>query len=165
MKKNTKKLIVISIAIAFLILLVAGATYAYILTTIQSNNINTTTSGLLNINYTKGQNITGSLTYSSTYTGGLNTTVTISKTSTSLPAGVNIYLTPTVLSNTLKTSGALKWQVFGYQNATQVYSNSGNFNTATVNSPITIVNNQTVSTTVTSYTIYVWLDGTIADND
>ena len=51
------------------------------------------------------------------------------------------------------------WEVEGVNNGSVVYTNSGNFSTATKDTPIKIVNAYNLLTTDTTFTIYIWLQG------
>ena len=153
MKKNTVVLIVL-LTVLLALGVAATITYAFLTSKTESGNLMITKSGTLDIKYTKGDDITGSLKQTTSRVGGLSTEVTISKTSASVDASANIYIIPTTLSEELRVAG-LKWEVVGSNG----YNNNGTFYGAIENTPIPIVVNHELTTTDTTFTIYIWLNG------
>lgn len=152
---SNKKNIIISILIVLvIILLVFGSTYAYI--SAVTNQVNAGTgSGKIDINYNVNP-LTGNLLSSSSREKGLSTTASVSLKSGSVDALFNMYITPTVINNL--DIPALRWEVEGIIGSEVVYINSGDFDDATVNEPVKIVDSYDLSTTVTTFNIYIWLD-------
>lgn len=157
MNKN-KKIIISIIIVVLLILLVFGATYAFLATRTNEGGINTGT-GKLDINYTMPNNITGELSPSAIKENGLKAVATASLNAGSVDALFNMYINPTALTNL--NIPALKWEVVGMQGGTTVYTNKGDFSTAVVNTPIKIVDGYQLSTTSTTFNVYIWLDETL----
>lgn len=163
------KLIGSIIGVFLFIALIAGFTYALIAW--QSSNINIAgRSDCFDIDYGISQQIgsassKASLNMTSDYTEGLSAKVTLSlKTEcANFPGTATLYLNTTNVGTTSGTSsdilkGALKYTVVS---GTTVLA-SGVIDT---NSKIVLLDNIDVSsTTPTTYTVYVWLDGEVADN-
>ena len=163
------KLIGSIIGVFLFIALVAGFTYAWIAW--QSNNINIAgRSDCFDIDYGISQQIgsasgKASLSMTSDYTEGLSAKVTLSlKTEcANIPGTATLYLNTTNVGTTSGTSsgilnGALKYTVVS---GTSVLANG----VIDSNNKIPLLDNIDVSsTTPTTYTVYVWLDGEVADN-
>lgn len=163
------KLIGTIIGVFLFIALIAGFTYAWIAW--QSNNINIADrSDCFDIDYGISQQIgsasaKASLSMTSDYTEGLSANVTLSlKTEcANIPGTATLYLNTTNVGTTSGTSsgilnGALKYTVVS---GTSVLANG----VIDSNNKIPLVDNIDVSsTTPTTYTVYVWLDGEVADN-
>ena len=163
------KLIGSIIGVFLFIALIAGFTYAWIAW--QSNNINIAgRSDCFDIDYGISQQIgsasaKASLSMTSDYTEGLSANVTLSlKTEcANIPGTATLYLNTTNVGTTSGTSsgilnGALKYTVVS---GTSVLANG----VIDSNNKIPLVDNIDVSsTTPTTYTVYVWLDGEVADN-
>ena len=163
------KLIGSIIGVFLFIALIAGFTYAWV--TWQSSNINIAgKSDCFDIDYGISQQIgsasaKASLSMTSDYTEGLSAKVTLSlKTEcANIPGTATLYLNTTNVGTTSGTSsgilnGALKYTVVS---GTSVLANG----VIDSNNKIPLVDNIDVSsTTPTIYTVYVWLDGKVADN-
>lgn len=157
--KNNKRLLLYICFVLLLIIIVGGATYAYILGRTNEENVSNN-SGMVGVNYTINENITGAqLVPTDSKTGGLHSVATASSVSDSVNTKLNIYITPNVLEG-LNIS-ALKWEVTGTNGGSTVYSNSGNFSGASVGTPIKIVNGYELKSTVTTFDIYIWLDASL----
>lgn len=163
------KLIGSIIGVFLFIALIAGFTYAWIAW--QSSNINIAgRSDCFDIDYGISQQIgsassKASLSMTSDYTEGLSAKVSLSlKTEcANIPGTATLYLNTTNVGTTSGTSsgilnGALKYTVVS---GTSVLANG----VIDTNNKITLLDNINVSsTTPTTYTVYVWLDGEVADN-
>ncbi len=156
---NKKKLIGTILGVVAFVALVAGVTYAWFTWASENTTINGQ-SGCFNIVYDKGTDISGTLTPSINYEGGVNTTVKIN-----ISNACNITGEATISLNTNDettiplTQGALKYAV--YQGADEIstgtISQKGNIDLATV----TLTR---AATATTEYTVYVWIDGSLSDN-
>ena len=163
------KLIGSIIGVFLFIALVAGFTYAWIAW--QSNNINIAgKSDCFDIDYGISQQIgsasaKANLSMTNDYTEGLSAQVSLSLKAecVNLPGTATLYLNTTNIGVTNGTSsgilkGALKYTVVS---GTSVLANG----VIDTNNKIPLVDNIDVSsTTPTTYTVYVWLDGKVADN-
>lgn len=156
---NKKKSIFVSIVfVVLLILLVVGVTYAFFAIMTNEEKVDTG-SGKLDISYSSPDDITGVLNASPTRDGGLKSVATVSLNTGSEIALFNMYITPTALTN-LNIS-AFKWEVDGIKDGATVYTNSGNFSEATVGTKILVVDSYELSTTSTTFNVYIWLDGSL----
>lgn len=139
------------------IALIAGLTYAWF-TWVSGNTILGGTTECFTINYVNGQNISGQITPSASYTGGKTTTVQIG-----IDSGCNIGGTGTIKLTTDSSSenainltdGAVKYAVY---NVSEEIS-SGNVVDETMD--LATVN---LTKSLVTYTIYVWVDGSVVDN-
>ncbi len=154
----------VSLGVGLFIILVMSVTYAYLLSSASSEDLDKTGSGKLDIQYVNNGNLTGNLQPSTDKNGGINTSVQISKKEGSLDASIDIYLNPTTLPEKLKISG-FKWEVIGTQGGKQVCNQNGDFSNATQDTPIKIESDYKLSTTPTTFTVYIWLDGATTNND
>lgn len=167
MNRN-RKIIISIISIILLIIVVSIGTYAFIVAITNNEDVGTG-SGMLDINYTEPSDITGTLAPSVERSGGLFTSAKASLKDNSVDAILNMYITPTALTNL--NIPALKWEAEGIRNGELVCSGSGNFSTASVDTPIKLfVNDVTdniddcmLSTTETTFNIYIWLDASLID--
>ncbi len=157
-----KKKIILSIAfVLLLVIIVFGCTYAFFVNRTGERSI-TNTSGKTDIVYSITENITGvHLTPSDAASGGLNSVAVARLNTNSVPTAFNIYITPTSIDGL--NVAALKWEVIGTNNDEVVYSNNGDFSTASNDTPITIVNKYELKSTDTTFNIYIWLDASLID--
>ena len=155
------------IAVLFLILIVAGSTYSFLSTSFdtQNNSIYSNTKGL-NIIYNNGSHINNSIGVVSRKEEGYNTTVKIKIAPNSVAAKTNLYIYIENITSNIAIDGFI-WEVYGYKNGSQVYTNSGTFAgyNDTTNNKIPIVNNYLLSEDETSFTVYFWLDGSQTNNE
>lgn len=119
--------------------------------------VDTSTKGLdYYINYAKGTDISsGTINPSSTYEGGNSVSVTLYKKDNTYDIYGNIYLDITTIGDNLKNSDALKYTVV--DNNKNVIS-SGSLKGTTSSSSLLIAENITLTTTLATYSIYLWLD-------
>lgn len=158
-----KKIVISIISILLLIVVVGAVTYAYIVSITNEGNT-TTESGMLGINYGEPDDISGNFVPSTDRSGGLSTSATASLKDGSVGAILNMYITPTALTNL--NIPALKWEAEGIRNGEVICSGSGDFSNAVVGEPISLfVNDVTdniddciLSTDETTFNIYIWLD-------
>lgn len=162
-----KKYMIYSIAaILLLTLVVASSTYAFFVTSAQtSNNSISSKTTTLDIIYDSGESIDNNINIVSRKEEGYNTTVNIRTAPNSANAKTNLYIYIEELTENIAIEGFV-WEVYGYKNNTQVYSNQGNFEgyNDTDNKIVPIVTNYMLSEDNTSFTVYFWLDGSKTDN-
>ncbi len=156
MKKH--KVIGIIIGVAAFIALIVGVTYAWY-TWQSTNNTNVTfTVGGVDITFDTGNDITSSkLRPVSTKEVGVEKGYAIEKTitaSSSVIAYLNLYLTLETLPDGLKNE-SFKWEL--YKDASLV--NSGNFKNNNQGEKITIASNQEITSSTSTYKLYIWIDG------
>ena len=160
-----KKGIFISIFIVIVvILLVAGATYAYLLAMTNEGDVSANT-GKVDVNYSAPKPLTGNLSPSSDRSGGLSTFATASLNSGSVETMFNMYIKPTTLTNL--NIAALKWEVEAIRDDAVVEECSGNgdFSDAIVNTKIDLVSGCKLSDTTTTFNIYIWLDQSLIETE
>ena len=161
---NKRRIFVYAALVTAFMLLIFGATYAFIISMTNSEDVQTG-SGLLNINYVGPDTSVFEdvvINPSPNRNGGIMTTASASLASDSVRALFNMSITPTAITN-LNIS-ALKWEVEAITNGTVVYSNSGNFSSAEVDVKFNIVQEFDLSTDVTTFNIYIWLDESLIEN-
>lgn len=157
------KLIGAIIGVILFSLLVAGFTYAYLLSRVDKTL--TTGSGKFSIDYQIVQNITSnSLTPSTDKGEGLHGIVKAKLSEGSTHGKFNIYITPSVIDGL--NSEALKYEVYINDGGT-ITGTNGDFSSSTANESLTIVQSyDLVSTTdYVTFDIYIWLDNSLITND
>ncbi len=156
MKEKKKSKIFMYISIGILFLSIIGSSYAYYQKVIATISVNTITKGLdYYINYAKGADITsGTLTSSSTYTDGLNTSVTFYKKDNTYDIYGHIYLDVTNISSDLGSEQGFKYTVVS---GSTVIS-SGHLQGIVSGISKQLAYNIPLSTASTDYTVYLWLD-------
>ena len=157
------KYLILVIGIISLGLLLVGGTYAFLsfTATVTNGTYNGTTTCFI-VDYAEGDAITGTMFQSSTPKGGLSGSVTMNINSSCSISGTGTIIL-NVGSDTgsiLLSEGALKYAVYEDVDSDPVASG-----TITSTGDLNLYSNFTLSKTAKTYYIYVWLDGTIADND
>ncbi len=153
-----KKIIISIIVVVLLVIVVVGATYAFFVSRTNEGGAKAN-SGELDINYVAPDDITGELKSSETREDGLKAISTVSLGTNSVSALFNMYVTPLALTNL--NIPALKWEVEGVQGGSTVYTNSGDFSTASVNEKIPVVTEYELTEKSTTFTVYIWLDANL----
>lgn len=155
--KDKKKLMISITVILIIVVLVCGATVAFLYSRTNESDAGADT-GKLDISYSiTPKSITGNLLPTASRSDGLVATAVAKLNAGSVSGAFNIYITPTSIDGL--NIDALIWEVEGVNNGSVVYTNSGNFSTATKDTPIKIVNAYNLLTTDTTFTIYIWLQG------
>ena len=156
-----KKLLMVIAFILIGVISITGITYA-IYTWAMSEQISGTTE-CFDINYIKGQDISGrTLQPSNDYTGGIAASVIVSTDSTcSITNGVGtLYLTTDEsTSDILLTSGVLKYQIV--ENSLTLLESGTISNTG----EMLIGENIEVISSPKQLSIFVWLDGSLINDD
>ena len=124
------------------------------------------TSECFDVNYVKGQDIgsdsnPANFVLASTYTEGLSSVIKVNlKDTCTISNGTGtLYLnTDSTTSNILLTSNVLKYQVLEGTNevASGIVSSTGN---------LPIYNNIEINNEVKQLTVYIWIDGSLVNND
>ena len=162
MANKYKKVIIISIIVAILSLAIFTITYAWFLNSQETSDVsNAATGGSLDIIYANGQDITGVLKPAKDNSTALSTTATIRKSSTSVDALATITLNVQSITSGLAIS-AFKWEV--YKNSETSPIKTGNFNGVAANSKISLIENYLLTTSDTTFTIKLWLNGNETTN-
>ena len=160
-----KRAILLSVTILFIGLFITVGSYAFWSWSSNTNkNIVFNTSKKLSnyIVYDEGESkFVGDFQISSSYTQGIHSTISLYKTS----EAANVSLTATIhmdinnIGNVMKKSTALKWKVtLGDSTNIGATLAEGNFIGVENGDTITLVPNIEVTTTLTKYTIWVWID-------
>lgn len=164
MKTGKKKYIIFVIAIVCFGLTLVGGTFAWL--TFNANVVNAkynTTTTCFTIDYTNGNAISGVMYQSSTYKGGLTGSVTMKLNSSCSVQSAIGTIKLNVNSSTgslLLSEGALKYAVYTDPNGSPAATG-----TITKTGEMTLYDNFNMTMNAVTYYIYVWLDGTIADNE
>lgn len=154
---SKRKLYGTIIGVLAFIALVAGLTYAWF-TWASGNTTISGDSGCFTIQYTNGAAISGGLSPSADYTGGKSTTATLNIASTCTTEGdATISLTTNGSTTVPLNENAVKYAV--YQGTTAINSGVVTGGTQTLATGIELTK------VATTYTVYIWVDGEIADND
>ena len=158
---NKKKKIFLITGISLLVLIaIVGGTYAWLS---WSGVVNISgTSECFDVNYVKGQDIgsdsnPANFSLASTYTEGLSSVIKVNlKDTCTITNGTGtLYLnTDSTTSNILLTSNVLKYQVL--EGTNEVASSTGN---------LPIYNNIEINNEVKELTVYIWIDGSLVNND
>ena len=159
-----KKLLYSILTVLLIAIVSVSVTYAW-LSWSSSVNIGGT-SECFDVNYVKGQDIgsdsnPANFSLASTYTEGLSSVIKVNlKDTCTISNGTGtLYLnTDTTTSSILLTSGVLKYQVLEGTNevANGTVSSTGN---------LPIYNNIEINNEVKQLTVYIWIDGSLVNND
>ena len=159
-----KKVIYSIIIVSVIIILSVAVTYA-VYTFSGVVNISGT-SDCFDVNYVKGQDIgsdsnPANFSLASTYTEGLSSVIKVNlKDTCTISNGTGtLYLnTDSTTSSILLTSNVLKYQVLDGTNevASGIVSSTGN---------LPIYNNIEINNQVKELTVYIWIDGSLVNND
>ena len=159
-----KKVIYSIIIVSVIIILSVAVTYA-VYTFSAVVNISGT-SECFDVNYVKGQDIgsdnnPANFSLASTYTEGLSSVIKVNlKDTCTISNGTGtLYLnTDSTTSSILLTSNVLKYQVLDGTNevASGIVSSTGN---------LPIYNNIEINNEVKQLTVYIWIDGSLVNND
>ena len=159
-----KKVIYSIIIVSVIIILSVAVTYA-VYTFSGVVNISGT-SECFDVNYVKGQDIgsdsnPANFSLASTYTEGLSSVIKVNlKDTCTISNGTGtLYLnTDSTTSSILLTSNVLKYQVLDGTNevANGIVNSTGN---------LPIYNNIEINNEVKQLTVYIWIDGSLVNND
>ena len=159
---DKQKLFGTILGVILFILLIAGVTYAYLTWTSDPFNYRVS-SMCFDVLYTKGTDISGAIMPSTSYTGGLSTTVKMNiNSSCNIKARGKLYLnTNEETSSNLYRTGLLNYQVL--KGRTVISGGSGSI---TESGEIEIDLGELTSATsaTTSYKLYVWIDYNLVEN-
>ena len=160
MKKENIKL---STIISLVVIISLSATYAYIESTF-SNNEATGTGGCFEVNYSGQEINNSSLKSTSIYTEGASTDITLSKNSDCeiyTEASIYIY-TNNATTAPISTHEALKYKVVKLNYDGTITDIDGATGTITSIGDTLLVENIELTTTPTTYAIYLWIDPAIS---
>lgn len=152
------KIVGMIIGILAFVALIAGLTYAWY-TWQSTNNTNVSfTVGGVDITFDAGSDITSSkLKPVSSKEVGVSKGYAIEKTitaSSTMTSYLNLYLTLDTLPDELKEESFI-WEMYkGNELVSQ-----GNFKNYNQGDKITVASNQKITSTITTYKLYIWIDG------
>ena len=165
MKNRKIRLIIGTILLG--LLFIAGTFSLYIWDANDNKDVVFNTSKKLQeyIIYDSGESkFIGDFQVGSSYTSGVHTTVSIKKDSevNNIPLYATINMKVKSIGDNL-SSEALKWTVTkGNATSNGDVLASGNFSSLTTDSELALISNFEVTTTMSEYTIWIWLDETLA---
>ncbi len=158
--KNKKNFLILGLSFLFLFGSATYALYQWSSTDAQKTSVDVTV-GDLTINYEAGADVTATNLLPTTNRDAsgksIKKDITVSN-STDINANLTMYLDVTSIATELKHS-SFKWEVM--QGSTSV--GSGNFSGVSAGDSITIINKKPISSTDVKYTLYVWIDGSVAN--
>ena len=160
MQKIINNVIIVLIVIT-ICLVTFSITYAWFVTSQSTNNINAVSSGKLEIIYDKGQDVNGTLRPSSSKETGLMASVKIKQSENSVDALGTVTLNVVNIDSALSIKG-LKWEL--YKDSDNVAVANGTFEGITSNSEINLIEDVLLTTSETTFTLYIWLNGSEVDN-
>ena len=160
-----KKVLFSILLVLLIVFVVVGSTYAYFTSVAVSNNGNVVTdSEKYEIIYNGGTEIDCDIKMLSSHVGADNTTVSIGLASgVSATVSATLFVNIEQISSELATS-AFKWEIYRVSGNSETLVNSGNFNGKVAGNEVSLLTT-TLSTTLTYYKVYFWLDGASAGND
>ena len=159
-----KKIILSIVAILLVATLIDAGTYAYFVFTINSGNIFMSSLSNIAVIYTKDVNITGELKPVSSYKEGNKATIKIKLDNDSVDAKADIYIYVDEIGRDI-ASNALKWELFRTYQGIESFVARGTFAGASEESKIYVDRDYRLNTEETSYTVYIWLDGSLTGNE
>jgi len=167
-----KKAIIYITTILLLTIITVGGTYAFFTANASSKNDVVTEAHKFEVIYTGGTKISGPLNLASKKEQGTNTTVNIKVAEDSVLGKANIYIMIEEISKVI-ANDALVWEVYKTSQGVESFVDSGTFlecadgnNTkpCEANDKLYLVKNYKLSKENTSFTIYLWLNGNLVDN-
>lgn len=160
MQKIINNSIIVLIVIT-ICLVTFSVTYAWFISSQSTDNVNASTSGKLEIIYDKGQDVNGTLRPSSSKETGLSATVKIKQSLNSVSGLGTVTLNVVNIDPALAVKG-LKWELYKDSDVSPIAN--GTFEGVTSNSQIDLVKDYLLTTTDTTFTLYIWLNGNEVDN-
>lgn len=158
---KTINIIIVLLIVLTMCLVTFSVTYAWFIAKQSTNNVSGATSGKLEIIYDKGQDVTGTLKPSLSKENGLEATVKIRQSETSVNGLGTITLNVVNIDPELAVNG-LKWEL--YKDSSSLPISTGTFNAVTSNSQIDLIKDSPLTTVDTKFTLYIWLNGSEVNN-
>lgn len=166
MNNKKAKIIGFIIGVFAFVVLIAGATYAWLAWTGRKINIAGTSQQCFDINYTVSRNIGTSnasvpIKYQSNYTGSQYAEVVlgVAPSCTGVTGKGTIYLTTTNASNAI-LKGGLYYTVVSVSGSTETVLSEGAITQTAEEKLLTNIN---VTNTAVTYRVYLWINGDYAD--
>lgn len=159
--------------IVFLVTIVTvSGTYAFFSSTANSSEMNFDTAKF-EVIYTGGTAITGNLELVKSKEEGFNTKINIKVSEGSLDGKANLYINIEEITANIATE-AFNWEVYKTVNGNENFVNSGTFidcekdgikKQCESGDKIYIVRDYPLTTTNTTFTVYIWLNGYEVGNE
>lgn len=157
-----KKTILYIVIVLLLTIITVGSTYAYFYATSKSNV--STNSHNFEVIYNGGTAIDKPLNLVKTKEEGVNTTVNIGVDTDSVLVKANLYINIEEITEAIATE-AFIWEVYKVSETGESRVNWGTFDEKQNDDKVYIVTNYQLSTEITSFKVYIWLNGYIAGNE
>lgn len=157
-----KKTILYIVIVLLLTIITVGGTYAFFYAT--ENMGISTNSHKLEVIYTGGTKIDKPLNLVKTKEEGVNTTVNIGVSQESVLVKANLYINIEEITSTIATE-ALTWEVYKVSETGESRVNWGTFDGNQKGDKVYIVTDYQLSTDITAFKVYIWLNGYIAGNE
>ena len=168
MNDKGKKILLV---IVLLIIALVGGTYAFWTWTSPENKnvVFNTSNGLKEfIVYDEGDSkFVGDFQVADSYTGGVHTTVSISKTASASNVDfyATIYMDINEIGTNLRSTPGLKWTVTKGDSTSTTVVSSGDFVGNSAGDTLTLYNDIEVTTTTQTFTIWLWIDSSLNPSD
>ena len=158
-----KKIILYTSMVLLITIITVGGTYAYFVSTTNSNTVSTDASEL-EIIYSTGEEISGVLNLVSSKEEGKQTTLSIKLSEDSVDATANVFIKIYEISEEIATD-ALNWELYRKPSGgSETFVASGTFKDYQNGDKFYIEENYRLTTSDTDYTVYIWLDGNKVNN-
>lgn len=164
MNDKGKKILLV---IVLLIIALVGGTYAFWTWTSPENKnvVFNTSNGLKEfIIYDEGDSkFVGDFQVTDSYTGGVHTTVSISKTTSASNVDfyATIYMDINEIGTNLRSTPGLKWTVTKGDSTSRTVVSSGDFIGTSGGDTLTLYNDIEVTTATQKFTIWLWIDSSL----
>lgn len=164
MNDKGKKILLV---IVLLIIALVGGTYAFWTWTSPENKnvVFNTSNGLKEfIVYDEGDSkFVGDFQVADSYTGGVHTTVSISKTASASNVDfyATIYMDINEIGTNLRSTPGLKWTVTKGDSTSTTVVSSGDFVGNSAGDTLTLYNDIEVTTATQKFTIWLWIDSSL----
>lgn len=168
MNDKGKKILLV---IVLLIIALVGGTYAFWTWTSPENKnvVFNTSNGLKEfIVYDEGDSkFVGDFQVADSYTGGVHTTVSISKTASASNVDfyATIYMDINKIGTNLRSTPGLKWTVTKGDSTSTTVVSSGDFVGNSAGDTLTLYNDIEVTTATQKFTIWLWIDSSLNPSD
>ncbi len=150
----------IIIGVTLLVVIIAGSTYAFLDTVITHYGDANANSSNLNIIYSGSGSFSEPMVMVSSKEQGSSTTINMYTADNSVSPLINLYINIESMTANLSIEGFI-WEVCATRGQETPVCNSGNFSgyDSTTNNVVPILSNYRLTTDNTTFTIYLWLDG------
>jgi len=164
-----KKVSIYVISLLLVTVITISGTYAFFYAAAQNNQAVNTGSHQLLVKYSGDVAISGEIELVRTKEEGFRRELDISLDEKSVSAAANFFIRVDNITEGFQNE-ALKWEIYelltdSENNKTEKYINSGNFKNINSNTINYIAEEITLSTSIRTFVVYLWLDGNKAGNE